>query len=546
MSVLLHGNFIQQAQHILKDIDTRQLNPLQQAQKRALAARIALIQNQPHTAIELLAPLNTTLLPTPLAAKIQELRAQAFLRENKLLASIRARIARESLLPATDSEQIHRNQILLWQSLQQLPDSTLQQLHTTPPPGDTLTGWLALARIARQLQTQPQQVQQLLADWRQSYPHHPAAADIIAALRARQSDTFRRPRQIALLLPHNGPYVKPAAALRDGFLAAYYRRTDQHYQPIIRIYDTGDDATTMAVYAQAVRDGADFIVGPLKKAAVTRLAAQDRLPVSTLSLNYSPQTGHTPENLYQFGLAPEDEARQVAERAWLDGNNHAIALVPEGKWGQRLLNAFSEDWESLGGSLLEFQAYPPADNDYSHPIQAVLNIDDSERRHRELETIVQQKLAFEPRRRQDVDFIFLAAFPRQARLIRPQLKFYYAGKLPVYATSHIFSGQAKPNRDRDMDGIIFCDIPWALAAGQPPPPLRRTINHLWPETAGQYSRFYALGVDAYRIIPFLNNMRTYRHERFNGQTGTLSLGENNRIFRELSWARFIHGVPRTY
>jgi len=546
VSILLHGNFIQQAQHILGSIDTGQLNLVQQAQQRALAARIALVQNLPRTVIELLAPVNTTLLPAQLAAKIQELRARAYLRENKLIASIRARIARESLLPATDSDEIHRDQILLWQTLQQLPDSTLARLRTHPPPDDTLAGWLALAGVARQLQSQAQQVQQLLADWRQNYSHHPAAADIIDALRARQSDTFRRPRQIALLLPHNGPYVKPAAALRDGFLAAYYQRTRQNDQPTIRIYDTGDDATTMAVYEQAARDGADFIVGPLKKAAVTQLAAQNRLPVTTLSLNYSPQTGHTPDNLYQFGLAPEDEARQVAERAWLDGNNHAIALVPEGKWGQRLLDAFSEDWESLGGSLLEFQAYPPADNDYSQPIQAVLNIDDSERRHRELEAIVQKKLKFEPRRRQDVDFIFLAAFPRQARLIRPQLKFYYAGKLPVYATSHIFSGQTKPNRDRDMDGIIFCDIPWALDNGQSVPPLRQTINHLWPETAGQYSRFYALGVDAYRVIPFLNNMRTYRHERFSGQTGTLSLGENNRIFRELSWARFIHGIPRPY
>lgn len=544
VNALLHGNFIRQAQHILGAIDTNRLNPGQQAQKSTLAARIALAQNQPHTASKLLSPVDTSQLPAELAAAIQELRAQAYLREGKLLEAVRARVALGTLLPATDSEHIHSNQILLWQTLQQLPDDTLHQLRVIPPADERLRGWLALARIARQSQDQAQQVPQLLADWRLRYPHHPAAADIIASLQARQVEAIHRPQQIALLLPHTGAYAKPAAALRDGFLAAYFQRSDRHYQPTIRIYDSGSDTTaTMTSYEQAIKDGADFVVGPLKKDAVTRLAAQERLAVSTLSLNYSPQTGHSPDNLYQFGLAPEDEARQVAERAWLDGNNRAIALVPEGNWGQRLLDSFRDDWVSLGGKLEEFQFYPPAENDFSHPIQAVLNIDDSKQRHREIEHIVQQKLAFQPRRRQDVDFIFLAAFPRQARLIRPQLKFYYAGGLPVYATSHIFSTRSEASNDRDMDGIIFCDIPWVLP---PVPPLKQTISHLWPETADQYSRFYALGLDAYHIIPALKNMQAYHHERFSGETGTLSLGDGNRIFRELSWARFKRGLPRPY
>jgi outer membrane PBP1 activator LpoA protein len=138
----------------------------------------------------------------------------------------------------------------------------------------------------------------------------------------------------------------------------------------------------------------------------------------------------------------------------------------------------------------------------------------------------------------------MAAFPRQGRLIRPQLKFHYAGDLAVYSTSHVFSGVRDQNADRDMDDVIFCDIPWVFAEGNNM--LKSTIARLWPDAFPQYTRFYALGADAYNIIPFLGNMRQFRYEQFNGETGVLQLGETNRLYRQLQWARFGNGLPRPY
>ncbi|HRE30628.1 MAG TPA: penicillin-binding protein activator, partial [Candidatus Berkiella sp.] len=64
--------------------------------------------------------------------------------------------------------------------------------------------------------------------------------------------------------------------------------------------------------------------------------------------------------------------------------------------------------------------------------------------------------------RQDVDVIVMAAPPAQARQLKPLFDFYYAEDVPVLATSSIYSGSQNPRSDRDVNGVVFCDMPWLL------------------------------------------------------------------------------------
>ena len=538
-AALLQGNHVEPAQQILAGIDTRTLGEAQAMRARTIAARIALAQNKPAQALAGLQAEPAPGLPAALRAEFRELRAQAYRRSGNHLAAARELVLREAAL--TDADAIRANQQGIWQALAALPENVLQR--EIDPPPDAFTGWRELALIARAAQGGAD-VGEMIDTWRVRYPMHPASQEIIGLVLARQREEVARPLRIAVLLPQSGPVADLGQALRDGFLAAHFRRENQAYQPSIRFYDSGADAGAVtSAYARAVAEGADFIVGPLTRQAVNRIAVE-RATVPTLMLNYSESNRSVDRQLYQFGLAPEDEARQVAHRAWLDGHNRALVLVPEGEWGQRVLQAFRQDWEALGGTLLEAQTYPADNNDYSEQIKRLLDLDESEQRRAELERLLQQRLQFEPYRRQDADFIFMAAFPRQARLIRPQLKFHYAGELPVYSTSHVYAGRPDPAADRDIDDVIFCDMPWVLAAGDNP--IRRDIERLWPDASGQHTRLYALGADAYDIIPVLNTLRLFRYEQFNGRTGTLQLGEGNHVFRQLQWARFGNGVPRPY
>lgn len=355
-----------------------------------------------------------------------------------------------------------------------------------------------------------------------------------------------QPRQIALLLPFRGGYRKAAEAVRDGFIAAWHDAGD--YKPALRIYDA-NALNVEQMYAQAVAEGADFVVGPLEKQAIKELAKLTELPVPVLALNQAPAgPGEKPAgpgvlpSLMQFGLSPEDEARQVAQRARLDGRGRALVIVPNDPWGQRLHRAFRDAWLPLGGRVLERISYDPQGKDYSLPVRRLLNIDASEERARRLRRKLNVALRSEARLRQDADLIFMAAFPVAARQLVPQFRFHKAEGLPVYATSHVFTGAVNPQADADMNEVMFADLPWILLPRAGASSLRALVNEHF-QAASAYRRLHALGVDAFHLIPHLPRLAVDGAASFAGATGLLSMARDGMINRQLLWSRIVDGKP---
>jgi outer membrane PBP1 activator LpoA protein len=540
-TILLRGQHLERARTTMAAIDPKLLPSEGKVQYQLNQARIALLELQPQRALQQLHTPATTLSPT-LAPEWYGARADAYAMAGNYLEAVRERIKLENNL--SDSVLIQRNHQQIWQDLTQLTPTALQTLRSAPPP-DVLSGWLELGYLYKEYATRPDLLPEQLRSWQEHYPDHPATGQFLDDLLHYQEILFERPRHIALLLPLSGSFAAPANAVRDGFLAAYYSRTNRLYAPEIKIYDTTEDvATGIKVYQQAVAAGADFIVGPLHKPLLEALAQQEEMPVKTLALNYLGSEEKSADNLFQFGLLPEDEARQVAERAWLDGQNKALVLAPEGEWGDRMLNTFEKYWQQLDGKVLEAQRYDPAKHDFSSPVVKLLNIDESRQRGRDLRHLLGINIKYEPRRRQDVDFIYLAAFPNQARQIRPQLKFYYADAVPVYSTSHVYGGEVNTTQDRDMDGIIFCDMPWVFEGGRNHQTNWKMISKTWKSDAVPFKRLYAMGIDAYHLIGRLNMMGDNAQANLNAETGNLYLDGNRRIHRQLLWARFSGGKPR--
>jgi outer membrane PBP1 activator LpoA protein len=294
------------------------------------------------------------------------------------------------------------------------------------------------------------------------------------------------------------------------------------------------------MYRKAVEDGALFVVGPLTKDEVGATAdvADGHVPV--LALNFLAEGRTAPREFFQFALSPEDEARQVARRVVADARPRGVALVPNGEWGNRVLTAFADELGVLGGQLIARGTYDPAVSDYTPVIQQLLRLSDSRERYARLAAATGVKLEFEPRRRGDVEFIFLAGQPAQGRLIRPQLKFHYAGDIATYSTSDAYEPDEVANLD--MDGVIFPDMPWMISADPVSEQMREAVRSAWPARANRRGRLYAFGFDAYRLIAVLRGGSSVAG--INGMTGRLSVDPDGRVRRELDWAEIRDGRPR--
>ncbi|GLO44930.1 penicillin-binding protein activator [Pseudomonas putida] len=521
------------AARILEQVPLDTLKPAQQVFASTLGAELAMSRNQPKAALTALAHPSlqrVAELPEQQQARTYSVHAAALEADGQALAAAQQRVL---LAPLLSGQAASANHDAIWALVASLPAEQLQQ----PGNDQTLAGWTSLAFAVKSAGTLEQQ-QAAIEAWVKQHPEHPAAQQLPLALTKLKELASQPLTKIALLLPQEGPLAGVARALRDGFMAAHFQAQQAGQQaPAVQVFDSSRIGSLDDFYRQAQAAGAQLVIGPLEKPLVKQLAAKPQLPITTLALNYADAGQKAPPQLFQFGLAAEDEAREVARRARADGMVRAVALVPSGEWGDRVLAAFRQDWEGNGGTLLAAEriAQPVA---LAQQIADLFQLRQSEGRAKSLQSTVGGSIAAQPSRRQDIDFIFLASTPQQAQQIKPTLNFQYAGDVPVYATSNLYSASGDVNQYNDMNGIRFCETPWLLDTSNS---LRQQVVQQWPQAAGSLGRLYAMGIDAYSLAPRLGQLKALPDNRVLGLSGSLSMNANQRVERQLPWAEFAGG-----
>lgn len=473
-------------------------------------------------------------LPLAQQRKLQQLRARAHEASGQYLAATRERVFLGSTL--TSPKHTQKNNEAIWRNLNRLKPSTLQSLSASIP--DTqLRGWIELVLLTRNAQTSLPRRLSAVAQWRRRWPGHPADQFLPEALAVLEQVVANRPSTVAIMLPSGGRFGTAAQVLREGFMAAHHADLGAAETPPTFVFiDTDSDQTTWALYESALNSGAQMIIGPLEKRRVADLKAIGPLPVPTLTLNYLPDQTYVQKNLFQFGLAAEDEAIQIAEHAAIAGYKIGGILFPDTDWGHRVRQAFDQAWLSLGGITAEATPYA-GQRDFANTIKAMMQVNRSEARARTLRSTINQKISFTPRRRRDMEFLVVLGNPPQARQIKPALDFFFAGDLPIFSTSNIYTGREDPDRDKDLDGIEFTDIPWLFEDA-------KNITGVSGAKSQVLPRLFALGADAYALTLQLNLLQRAPSAVHLGHTGRLSLKANQRIRREVVWAQFNRGRPR--
>jgi uncharacterized protein len=245
--------------------------------------------------------------------------------------------------------------------------------------------------------------------------------------------------------------------------------------------------------------------------------------------------------VHAIGLLPEEEAELAAVQALVLGQRRALVLAQNTDWGRRVAGAFTETFELGGGQVLSKADYSASQVDHSSLLETLLELDRSAQRAARIARTLGEEVEAEPQRRTDADFIFLAARAEDGLLIRPQLRFFGAGDVPIMAISQILPGAPDPRRDEDLEGIVLPLPPWFID-GTPAGEQRRRAERLYSALDNPtLSRLHALGHDALSLTPWLDLMRRDPELYLAGLSGRLRLPENGRVERDLPFIRLVNG-----
>lgn len=464
---------------------------------------------------------------------------------NRPIAEATDRISLDRYL---DDDERRANQRAIWQQLKPLDSYTLRSFQQ--PGKETLNGYLELAAISNEPVTRAEELLNKLNQWQLAYPNHPAAQFIKGKLSDALQAPLYTPKKIAILLPLSGHFAQSGQMLRDGILAAYSDLAkDGREMPQLNFIDT--IAQPMSEIAKQLdAQQSEFVVGPLLKSNIEAFAKlqQQRPWLALNNIHDGRNDEETDEDekiatshQYTLSLEPETEAQQAAQEMSQRGEHHPLLLLPDNALGKRMANSFADQWQANHQDTPEVTYY----SDRSHlqtAVRQMLKTDESQQRIRQVKALLGQDLKSEVRSRRDADAVYIVADNVTTKLLIPFINVTispFAEPMQIFGSSRT---QQEGVNNQELNGMIISEIPWLLD--------RTSDNALrfrsfWPQASDMDKRLYALGYDAYHILPTLAQMRGFSDYHIQGLTGLLSVANDGQVERSLNWSEYRNGQLET-
>ncbi|HBL6081485.1 penicillin-binding protein activator [Enterobacter hormaechei subsp. xiangfangensis] len=314
----------------------------------------------------------------------------------------------------------------------------------------------------------------------------------------------------------------------------------------LKIYDTSAQPLDQ-VLAQVQQDGASIVVGPLLKNNVEALM-KSNTTLNVLALN-QPEQVQNRANICYFALSPEDEARDAARHIHEQGKQAPLLLIPRSTLGDRVANAFAQEWQTLGGGVVLQQKFGSASELRAgvnggagialngSPVSASLPQPQSV-------TIGGLTIPAPPTDAQisgggKVDSAYIVATPEEIAFIKPMIAMRNGSQsgATLYASSRSAQGTAGPDFRLEMEGLQYSEIP--MLAGSNPQLMQQALGAVRNDYS--LARLYAMGVDAWALANHFTQMRQVPGFELNGNTGDLTADQDCVINRKLSWLKYQQG-----
>ncbi len=600
---LLREGKVPQAANQLAQLP-QNLSAAQALEQQLVSAEVQIAQKNYPAAATILSKINPSTLSD--AQKTRFYQAQIDASQGRTsLGLLRAYIAQEPLLQGKP----HQDNIdATWSALTQMTPQDASAVVINADE-NTLQGWLDLLSVWQSNKQDPDMLKAGIKDWQRRYPVNPAAKTLPTQLSGVLSFQPSSTEKIALFLPMSGAAQVYGNAIQQGFNAAMNglpsqpapqpapvdpntstppadpnaaispsavdataaQGTPTETQPAtpvvpavtttpanphaqVKVYDTSAQPLPVLL-AQAQQDGATIVVGPLLKDKVTELGST-QTPLNVLALN-QPETEKNSPNICYFALSPEDEAQDAARHMWAQHRQMPLLLVPRGSFGDRIAQAFANEWQKQGGQTVLKQGLGSY-SELKSTIRSGIRLTGTPVSGSAQTTVPAQQgvtiggitIPAPPSDDQitqatgggvsgNVDSVYIVATQDELTLIKPMIDLAVSGrnKPAVYASSRSYQAGAGPDYRLEMEGVQFSDIP--LLAGSNPPLMQQAASQF----KNDYSlvRLYAMGIDAWDLANHFSQMRQIPGFKVSGKTGELSANENCVIHRKLPWLQYRQG-----
>jgi outer membrane PBP1 activator LpoA protein len=449
----------------------------------------------------------------------------------------------------------------VWRLAQKIPTDQLQLTGSAE-----LNGFLRLTSLLREHALNQYELASQLTQFQYQYPEHPLVrhlpSEIIGLLQIRNTTAQR----VAVLLPLTGRLAAQAQQIKQGVVAAYLASQSQQLateQMINSLYFVDTNTQTDAALIAAIAE-ADLIIGPLLKPKLELILPRIKPNQQLLGLNrlenmsedtskdapvgmpldpstpieFSPNTSFN--NHTFFALSPEDEAEQIAEFMFTQQYQQPILIHAPDRTATRMAKAFTARWQTLTQHAHTITLSFSDNKSMRKAIGDALGVQQSRDRISILERYLGQEMFSVTRNRKDIDAFVVFANAKQTELINPMIEASistFSDEIqPVFASSRSYNHKLNKNSLRDLQNVIFIDMPWLLD---------ETLNvelltqyeTVFGEASTAQKRLFAFGYDALNLIGKIQPLQQVHGLILPGLTGSLAINDKNQVTRTLPRAK---------
>ena len=330
------------------------------------------------------------------------------------------------------------------------------------------------------------------------------------------------PKQINVFYFNSDIDAEDSSPLLQGITDNYYYYKEEiGYAPELNFIDFSDNVYCMENMTLLKES---FSIGLLFNQDYSLLdnnCYQRFLKLKGLVVTKNKIGGVQEPKLREFNINREVDIKNLLNIAKNNGGLRAIIIDDSTTKDKALVEKI---WKNMDGEVVSSVSSEKKISSQKL-LSEILLMEQSKVRGRKISRIIGLPIKTEPRKREDIDSIFLSTSLSNARSLKPALEYNFADNISVYLIPSWSEDEHLTDNELDLEKVMISEMPFLL-----------NTNTSFQKTN---SRNFAIGYDAYELVLLLETS-SRRNFNYFGLTGLIT-NEYPSIQKKSLHAKVING-----